>query len=536
MRSQSHLIAFFLLCATACATAIRNIAYDSPFVDVDHFNGVALHRREHLTLSRRASNDSGAKFNHGVASGDPDSTSVLLWTRVTPSSSSISAVTVQYEVAKVGDLNNAANFSGIVSTGTVDTTAAVDWTVKIIVDSLAPGTVYYYRFKPSGSSTYSPTGRTKTFPASGVPTASARFAFFSCQSYGWGRFNAHRLASNRNLDFTVHLGDYIYEYGGIVAGIYRTVNPNREIISLADYRTRYQQYRADADLAGLHRVAPMIAVWDDHEFANNAYTDGAENHTPSSEGSWATRKAAAARAYYEWLPIRRLVTDTNLKIYRSFTYGALLDLVMLDTRIAGRNAEATSAAQVNNASRTLLGFEQEAWLDGQLKASTAKWRIIGNQVMIMPLLDGSGVGKNYDQWDGFIPARNRLLNTITSNNISNVVFITGDTHVAYAGDVTPTPRNSATYNAATGAGSVAVELVGPSVTSPSGGAGGTTGNNPHIRYIDASKRGYVVVEVTPQKVTGQYWLVSTVVSTSNSESLAKSLVVNDGQPYLRVAA
>ncbi|KAI8808484.1 putative alkaline phosphatase [Cladochytrium replicatum] len=529
MHSQSHLIAFFLLCATACATAIRNIAYDSPFVDVDHFNGVALHRREHLTLSRRAFNDSGAKFNHGDASGDPDSTSVLLWTRVTPSSSSITAVTLQYEVATVGDLNSAANFSGIVRTGTVDTTGAVDWTVKIIVDSLAPNTVYYYRFKPSGSSTYSTVGRTKTFPASGAPSASARFAFFSCQSYGWGRFNAHRLASNRNFDFTVHLATNMVASS---PGIYRTVNPNREIIiSLADYRTLYQQYRADADLSGLHRVAPMIAVWDDHEFANNAFTDGAENHTPSSEGSWATRKAAAARAYYEWVPIRRLVTDTSLKIYRSFNYGALLDLVMLDTRIAGRKLVATSAAQVNNASRTLLGFEQEAWLDAQLKASTAKWRIIGNQVMIMPLLDGSGGWLHSGSQQAL---EHHQIQQHFQRRLHHRRY--PDTHVAYAGDVTPNPRNSATYNAATGAVSVAVEFVGPSVTSPNGGAGGTTGNNPHIRYIDASKRGYVVVEVTPQKVTGQYWLVSTVVCTSNSESLAKSLMVNDGQPYLRVAA
>ncbi|KAI8804120.1 alkaline phosphatase [Cladochytrium replicatum] len=535
MRSKSHLIAFFMVCVTACVSAIRNIAYDSPFVDVDHFNGVKLHRRGHLMLSRRAFNDSGAKFNHGVASGDPDANSVVLWTRVTPSSSSVSAVTLQYEVAKFGDLNNAANFSGIVSTGTVDTTADVDWTVKIIVDSLVPGTVYYYRFKPSGSSAVSPIGRTKTFPASGVRTESARFAFFSCQSYGWGRFNALRLASNRNLDFTVHLGDYLYEYGGFVGGLVRPVNPWREIISLADYRTRYQQYRADADLALLHSVAPMIAVWDDHEFADDAYPDGADAHDPKSDGPWATRKAAAARAYYEYLPIRRLITDSSFKIYRSFNYGGLLDLVMLDTRMAGRSAKVNSPALVNNASRTLLGFEQEAWLDDQLKGSRAKWRIIGNQVMIMPLLDDKGAATNYDQWDGYIPARNRLFNTIKSNNISNIVFITGDYHVAFAGDVTPTPRDSSTYNPTTGAGSLAVEFVGPSVSSPSNGAGGTLKNNPHMRYIDDSKRGYVVMEVTPQKVTAQFWLVNMVVFTSNSETLSRSFVVNDGQPFIRAA-
>ncbi len=332
-------------------------------------------------------------FKHGVASGDPLQDRVILWTRATPSVDA--ALSIDWEVA------SDEGFSSIISKGSFATDASKDYTVKVDASGLKPGSSYFYRFK-HGTST-SPVGRTRTLPTGDV--AQVKFAVFSCANYPAGYFHAYaEVAKRSDLNAVIHLGDYIYEYGKDgyasedAAKLGRVSVPAHELLTLADYRARYAQYRSDADLQALHAKLPFICVWDDHEVANDAWKDGAENHDPKTEGSFVARRAAAVQAYYEWLPIRMQDASNPLRIYRSFDFGNLLSLHMLDTRIIGRdepldyanfidaktgafNAAAFSQA-MSNPNRQLLGTAQTQWLQGQLAASKATWQVLGQQVLM----------------------------------------------------------------------------------------------------------------------------------------------------------
>lgn len=383
-------------------------------------------------------------FTHGVASGDPLQTAVVIWTRAVPDVPG--PLTVDWEIAET------ETFKVIIRKGITTTDATRDYTVKVDANGLEPGQRYYFRFR-SGKTT-SAIGRTRTFARDGM--AQAKLALMSCSNYGFGYFNAYsHCAARDDIDAVLHVGDYIYEYA---PGVYsdkemeaqgRTVEPPHEIVSLADYRQRYATYRSDPDLQEIHRRHPFIVVWDDHETANDAYKAGAENHS-SSEGDWAARKRAAAQAYFEWLPIRPLDPDPATRIYRSFELGGLATLIMLDTRIYGRDrppnyttdlpmisqnvvvggtakslpvpfdttqsppipkpeliAEVSGDPKklpaghafvpdfprfkkdVLGADRTILGAEQEAWLRETLatsKARGAPWQIIGQQTIIATLV------------------------------------------------------------------------------------------------------------------------------------------------------
>ncbi|MCB1843146.1 MAG: alkaline phosphatase D family protein, partial [Halioglobus sp.] len=313
-----------------------------------------------------------ADFLHGVASGDPLTDRVILWTRLTPRGEGL--VRVAWEVS------TDESFSNIVASGSGTTSAEVDYTVKVDAEGLQPGSQYYYRF--SSDDTVSPLGRTRTLPAGSA--AAASFAVVSCSNYPAGFFNVYREVAQQELDAVLHLGDYLYEYapGGYAsanAEAYgRVVQPPNELFSLADYRTRYAQYRTDEDLQAAHGRHPFITVWDDHEIANDAWRDGAENHDPATEGDYAARKMAAIQAWYEWQPVRP-PTDVNEVIYRRFQYADLLDLLMLDTRIIGRDEQfvypdfvsggmidvAAARAAFGDSNRSLLGEEQRAWLREQ---------------------------------------------------------------------------------------------------------------------------------------------------------------------------
>jgi alkaline phosphatase D len=286
---------------------------------------------------------------------------------------------VRWQIARDGA------FTDIARSGELTTDGDRDYTVKVDVTGLSPATTYYYRFIALGGS--SPIGRTRTAPSGGV--ARLRFAVVSCSSYAHGFFHAYRsIAQRLDLDAVVHLGDYIYEYGSGQYGTARPYEPEHEILNLADYRARYAYYRKDPDLQAVHRQHPFIAVWDDHESANNAWVDGAENHTPGAEGKWADRKAAAAQAYAEWMPIRELEGPT--KIYRSLRYGDLAELIMLDTRSWGREEQVPqSDSRINDPNRQLLGQDQEAWLSERLRTSTAQWKLVGQQVMMGQLPSSS---------------------------------------------------------------------------------------------------------------------------------------------------
>ena len=342
--------------------------------------------------SRGTEELSGA-FRHGVASGDPLTDRVILWTRVTPPAPGV--VNVGWELA------SDPNFGAILARGTVSTSADQDFTVKIDATGLQPGSVYHYRFFFAGE--ISPRGRTKTLPAGNV--SQVKFAVFSCANFPAGYFNVYADAVKRDdIDVALHLGDYIYEYGllgyasQLAFAIERTSKPSREILSLQDYRERHAQYKSDGDLRALHAKMPMIAVWDDHDLADNAWKGGAANHD-SGEGDFAARRAAAVQAYHEWLPTRRPDPADPLKIYRSFDFGNLVSLHMLDTRIVGRDRQLTLEEYLDGAGRgadrQLLGVEQSAWLTQQMTASRATWTVLGQQVLMARMLVPSSVAASF---------------------------------------------------------------------------------------------------------------------------------------------
>jgi alkaline phosphatase D len=296
-------------------------------------------------------------FLHGVASGDPLPDRVILWTRVTLPQPPIE-IRVDYTVATDTALRN------VVVDGRTVATRGNDYTVKVDVTGLSPDTTYYYRFRIRGAK--SPIGRTKTLPVGGVDRL--RVGVVSCASLAHGYFNAYRLLAQRaDVDVVVHLGDYIYEFGDGEYGDLRSYEPPHEIRTLVDYRTRHNQYKTDADLRELHRQHPMIAMWDDHEFADDAWTGGAANHDPATEGNWNSRVAGALRAYYEWMPIRQMSADRR-HAYRSFRIGDLVELFMVEERLLGRSEQ----VEPNIIADTPL-FTQEANSSIRRARSCPRW-------------------------------------------------------------------------------------------------------------------------------------------------------------------
>lgn len=331
-------------------------------------------------------------FGHGVASGDPLSDRVIIWTRVTPSVDDVSAkktVPVDWKVATDEAMTE------VVASGSIQTNADVDYTIKVDADGLSANTVYYYQFTgPLEVKTI--VGKTKTLPVGYVE--SVKLAVCSCANYPAGYFNAYDALGRSDADVVVHLGDYIYEYAvgeyGTTANTIdqgRNHSPTKEVWTLEDYRLRYGQYRQDALLQGAHQAKPFICVWDDHELANDSYKTGAANHTEGDEGTFADRRAAAFQAYHEWLPIRTGSDVAN--IYRNFKFGELVSMNMMDTRHFARDAAlsfeqlladggANAAALIADDSRRLIGDEQLSWLIQEWSNSTTTWEVLGQQVLM----------------------------------------------------------------------------------------------------------------------------------------------------------
>lgn len=456
-------------------------------------------------------------FQHGVASGDPFPDSVVLWTRISEASA---ATDVEWEISE------SADFATLTTSGTFSTDAGRDHTVKVIAGGLSAGTTYYYRFRTSGM--LSPIGRTKTAPVGDV--ARLRFAVAACSSYAHGYFHGYRrIAERADLDAVIHLGDYIYEYGTGEYGKVRPYEPEHEIVSLADYRTRYAQYRRDADLQEAHRQHPFITTWDDHESANDAWSGGAENHQ-ASEGAWATRIAAASQAYREWLPFRE---QSGGQLFRSLGYGDLVELIVLDTRIHGRMEQlAASDPELNGETRQLLGEDQEAFLLDRLRTSPAQWKVICQQVMMANL----PVFLNPDQWDGYPAQRRRLYGAIADGPISDVVVLTGDIHSSWGADLVP---EDATYDPATGAGSIAVEAVAPGITSPgfpealARSLGPTIESGaPHFKFFDLSQRGYFVLDLDASRCQAAWFHIDDVTDyMAGAETMTAALDCATGEGH-----
>jgi alkaline phosphatase D len=430
-------------------------------------------------------------FLHGVASGDPLPDRVMLWTRVTPRMGADGTAVVRWEASTTVD------FAAIVSSGTFNTAASRDYTVKVDVGGLSPATTYYYRF--AVGETRSPVGRTRTAPAGNVDRL--RFAVVSCSSLAHGYFHAYRdLAERADLDAVLHLGDYIYEFPNFLYGNVRTYDPPTPTVTLSDYRRRYAHYRRDADLRAVHQQHPFITIWDDHEFANNAWRDGAENHFPETEGMWSVRKAAAMQAYFEWMPIREL---PNGRIWRRFAYGNLVDLMMLDTRVWERTMQETEPSA--NPARVLLGADQEQWLLANVSTSTARWKVIGQQVQIGAIRPEL----NPDGWEGYPAARTRFLQALATMRSANVAVLTGDIHSSWAMDIAIDPFTASAYNAATGQGSLGVEFITPAITSPGDHPNAPVApllaQNPHLRYGEPGLRGFYILDCTPERLQAAWF-------------------------------
>ncbi|MBA3068604.1 MAG: alkaline phosphatase [Hyphomonas sp.] len=516
-------------------------------------------------------------FLHGVASGDPLPSSMILWTRVTPLSGS-GPVTVAWEILEVGSDTAAAN-------GEVVTSEAADYTVKADATGLKAGTAYTYRFKAkaAGGEVVSPEGRTRTPSADSA--AAVKLCVTSCANWQFGLFNAYReMASEPGLDAIVHLGDYMYEYGvdgyggDVAQKIGRPHDPPTEIVSLSDYRRRHAQYKSDPNLQAAHAAAPWICTWDDHESANDSYRTGAENHNPDKgEGEWSDRKMRALQAYFEWMPIREpKAGEVTSAVWRTFRFGTVATVHALDSRLTGRSqpldwgaalAGATSQEDmgarvmatmqaVADPARTMLGAEQEAWLANEFKASVqsgAAWQVLANQVVMARVklpdftkimtpeqvaaqdvpqvvetlpFTALGLPWNLDAWDGYPAARERLYGAAASAGAA-LLTLAGDTHTAYANEL---------YDA--GGVRRGIEFACTSVSSPGMGSyvkampdlgEQITAVNPEIVWHDPFSNGYTLVTLTRETARADYRTVSTIYAPAYTASTAASYVARIDQ-------
>lgn len=518
------------------------------------------------------------EFLHAVASGDPIADSVILWSRITPAEATeATSYRIGFEVAQDAD------FKQIIRQGVVTTSAAYDFCVKVDATGLKPNHRYWYRF--STADKHSPVGVTRTLPAEGVATDRLKMAVFSCSNWAFGNFHAYAEAAKRSddIDLALHLGDYLYEYpkGKYPSAkhVMREHVPDNELLTLADYRQRYAQYRTDKNLQAIHSRLPFICVWDDHEIANNTWRTGAQNHN-KGEGDFALRVQAAVQAYREWMPIRP--AEPAHQIFRSFQFGDLAGLHMLDTRYIGRTKQleyknyynkqdgifrhADLRTDLHDASRSLLGDEQQSWLKRVVGQNQAKWQILGQQVlmgkyvlpsavvlrqMLLPefqvitsyldeqakprnskkvrkmrrehsklLADQKKIAQvkaslptpiNLDAWDGYHRAREHLFSLMAESS-SGFIALAGDTHNAWASHLR-TDSNQV----------VGAEFGGQSVTS-SGLESflrlepgqdvpieqGLVGMIDDLAYANVSNRGFMLVTVTPDTAEAEWVYVSDV--------------------------
>ncbi|GAM97485.1 phosphodiesterase/alkaline phosphatase D [alpha proteobacterium U9-1i] len=488
-------------------------------------------------------------FTHGVASGDPLQDSVIIWTRFVPASDG----RIAWEVSED------ETFARVARSGIAQARLENDFCVKIDVTGLQPGRRYFYRFL-SGSDA-SPTGHTRTAPGGSVRSFTA--ALTSCSNFGFGYFHAFGdIAAREDIDVVLHVGDYIYEIrrgaypdpDEMVAG--RVIEPRGDTVTLTDYYQRYASHHFDADLLEMRRLKPLCAIWDDHEIANDAWRDGAQAHF-SNQGSYADRVAAADKAFHDWLPIRR--AGPGYRQYRSFDWGDLARVLLLDARFIGRDeqldyrafanrlAEAGANAQavleqfrrdgLDNPARSMLGAPQEQWLGETLRASKERgqtWQVIAQQVVLgeqkwragstRMLPDGSGsrdwvsrnerlaelgISWNQDGWTGYGAARERFIGSC-ARDASNALVLAGDSHNCWLSNIP-----------SAGGRRAAIEFAGGSVSSP--GFERTLTNaqpgereaafmsaNPDMAFCDVGRRGYGALRVTREGCTSEWVATSDV--------------------------
>ena len=515
-------------------------------------------------------------FTHGIASGDPLADRVILWTRVLPSSGNTEAVPCTWQVATDD------SFETVIAGGEATARAERDYTVKVDAAGLAPGQSYCYRFIAHGVT--SPIGCTRTLPVGAV--SEFKMAVASCSNYPQGFFHAYRDIAESEVDVVLHLGDYLYEYhlsrysNPIAEKQFgRVVEPEHEVLVLEDYRMRHGLYRTDPDLLAAHAAHPWVTVWDDHELANNTWQTGAENHN-EGEGDFFQRIQAARQAYHEWMPIRTINEGVQGPIYRRFKIGTLADLIMLDTRLVGRDrgleyatdmlyapaleGEAPVAdvaafkdQRLNDPTRTLLGKDQEEWLDDALRQSVdrgAVWQVLGQQVLMgsvgiptiptddlaggemsqerrqyisfMQALGAQGMPLNLDAWDGYPLCRDRV-KAMLSRDKTNPVVLAGDTHNAWAFNLRDHDEQP-----------LGVEIGTPGISSPgmesylpvpaADLAAALKAASPELSAVDTSQRGWSEISLTPQSMSNQWHFVSTILDRRYEVSSSDPMVCRKG--------
>lgn len=528
-------------------------------------------------------------FDYGVASFDPSSDSVTIWTRYDKDSSAQIIWQVSTEKEFKSPLRSGKEFA----------LSSRDYTIAIELQNLTADSKLYYRFINQKNGDVSAIGETITLPSN---PNSVKMAICSCSNYQAGLFNAYNAIAKSDAQVVVHLGDYFYEYpaGGYGstpenAFLNRKHSPATEILSLEDYRTRYKQYRADKDLQLAHQMKPFICVWDDHEIANDTWKNGAENHDPKTEGSFEDRKRNAIQAYSEYIPVK--TNDIN-KIYRSIQFGDLLNLIMLDTRVIGRDKQLEYGNYYDekgnflapkfqkdwlSPTRTLLGAEQKAWLTGQLASSNAKWQVLGQQVLMGKMLlpaemlgtfgkivaevsaNGSASAEtlqffekqlkelvvlksrllqndptlteqekarittvlpyNLDAWDGY-PVEREMIYAAAGNK--NLVCLAGDTHNAWQSNLMDNGKKKKGFEiACSSISSPGLEAyLGADKATTTQFAGALSLLIDDLKYANVSERGYTMITFSQADVKAEWVYVNTILSENYSTQIGNVLTLS----------
>ncbi|MEO8113238.1 MAG: alkaline phosphatase D family protein [Phenylobacterium sp.] len=537
---------------------------------IDRRQALALLGAGAAPAAARAQPRGAVSFSHGVASGDPRADRVILWTRITP------AGTGGGDIAYRWRLNPVDRRAGGAKSGQGITGPARDYTAKVDVTGLTPGRAYTYEFEVAG--VVSPIGRTRTLPTG--PIKDVVLAVASCTLYPNGYFNAYQaIADLPRVDAVLHLGDYIYEYGGddsygmaSPVAQSRKHEPYREIVSLADYRQRHAQYKADPQTQAAHARAPWIVVWDDHETANDSWSGGAQNHSPETEGDWNLRKAAALKAYFEWMPIREPAAGVTLAEagMRSFHFGDLASLIMVETRLTARDQQLTFKrdlptvdgkpdvaafqARLDDPARRMMSPKQEAWIGVEaarsVKAGHA-WQVLGNEVVMARVRPFSpkkeltpeqyaavpernrkrledaeesaalGLPTALDMWEGYPVDRERLYGVLRKAGARPIV-VSGDSHSFWANELHDASGRR-----------VACEFGTTGVTSPGAGQispGVNTGSliartNKEVVFNDQVSQGFVLLTLTREEARADMVAVSTITSKTFTAKPVKSFRV-----------
>jgi alkaline phosphatase D len=476
-------------------------------------------------------------FALGVASGDPTADGVVLWTRLAPDplrggGMPTANVNTDWEISET------PNFSRAVQKGSAVARPELGHSVHVEVSGLQPGREYFYRFRAGGE--VSQVGRTRPAPAANAAVDRLRFAVCGCSHYEQGLFTAYRRIAEEAFDFVFHTGDYIYE-GRANAG--QNLDRVRqhlgaEVYTLVDYRNRYAQYKSDPDLIAAHLSAPFIVTWDDHEVDNNYAGETDEQNTPPDV--FLLRRAAAYQAYYEHMPLRRAQwpSGAGMRLYRRLHFGTLIDFSVLDTRQyrsdqACANATFTNCAAALDERRTMLGTEQEAWLFENLATASARWTVLGQQVMLgrQDRIRANPDGQfSMDRWDGYPAARRRLVQRMAATRASNPVVLSGDIHQHFASEVGADPDRPDSPG-------VAVEFTNTSISSGGDGADVAPAwrlaspDNPHVKF-HSNRRGYIAVTCTNAEMRADFKVLDRVSQPNLPARTAGSLVVEAGSRRL----